>query len=188
LECIFDDETPHPFVDEYLWIPDIDINLKFRTGTQTQDGLKFKRFHEKRGELEKWSESREEIFPFPLNESAWDLLQREMKKEFTPPVDADRETALEFLQSVDPRITTITVPKERLSRTWGHNGKVKVEIAEVFAPERTTTIGLEVWDPMRRFSDGNCFELLGHAIQKLGVRDEDVEVMNYLEFLERCVD
>jgi len=186
LECIFDDETPRPFTDEYLWIPEVDVNLKFRTGTQTQDGLKFKRFHERRGDLEKWTESREEIFPFPLCSNAWELLRREMDAAFNPPLNADREEAVRFLKSVDPEITTFTLQKERQSRTWGHDGKVKVEIAEVFTPKRTTTIGLEVWDPMRRFDDSGCLGLLERALKDLRVRDEAVEVMNYLEFIRGC--
>src|SRR5262245_7026559 len=72
----FGRSTQH-VVDEYLWIPGVEVNLKFRQGTIWQDGLKFKRFHERRGAMEKWTESMDEIFPFPLSDRAWTLLLAE---------------------------------------------------------------------------------------------------------------
>src|SRR5690242_11666093 len=90
------ENLPAPFgrlrqrvVDEYLCIPGVEVNLKFRQGTTWQDGLKFKRFQRRSGELEKWTESMEEIFPFPLSDRAWALLLAELKipgaAQLTPP-------------------------------------------------------------------------------------------------------
>jgi hypothetical protein len=187
LESMWDEDTLQRFTDEYLWIPDVDVNLKFRLGTPTQDGLKFKRFHERRGELEKWTESRAEIFPFPLDARPWRLLQEEMRARFETPATSDREQAVRVLKSVDPRIRTITVVKERQSRTWGDECNVKVELAQILSPQPMTSVGLEVWDPAGRLADRDAIELLEGAIEDLGVRDEKIEVMNYLDFIRRCL-
>jgi hypothetical protein len=188
LESLWDEEVSQRFTDEYLWIPGVDVNLKFRLGTPTQDGLKFKRFHERRGEIEKWTESRAEIFPFPLDARPWRLLQDEMRTRFDPPAKADRDETVRVLKSVDPRIRTITLVKERQSRTWGYEGHVKVEVAEILSPVEMTSVGLEVWDPVGRLDDRAAMELLEEAIGDLGVRDEEIEVMNYLDFIRRCLE
>jgi hypothetical protein len=165
---------PQRLVDEYLWIPNVDINLKFRQGTLWQDGLKFKRLADKRGEFECWHESLSEVFPFPLGAQAWYLLLKEMRMESTiPPANADRDDAVRFLKSLDPRIHTVVVRKERRSMRWGPNGGVKVELARIFSPTETTSVGLE----------SDVVALLDQAIEELQIDDEPLEPMNYLEYI-----
>ena len=122
-------------VDEYLWIPGVEVNVKFRQGTNWQDGLKFKRFERRSGELEKWTESMEEIFPFPLSDRAWALLLAELKipaaAQMTPPRAADRDGAVKFLQLIEPRTRLVAVIKERRFRMWHGGRNVRLELAEV---------------------------------------------------------
>ena len=175
-------------VDEYLWIPAVEVNLKFRQGTIWQDGLKFKRFERRSGELEKWTESMDEIFPFPLSDRAWALLLAELKipaaAQMTPPRTADRDTALKFLLSIEPRTRLVAVIKERRFRMWHSGGNVRLELAEVVSPRKTTSVGFEVWDPMERLDDAASMALLERAISAMGIRDEAVRPMNYLEYMK----
>ena len=191
LEPAFGDGAAQVFVDEYLWIPGVDVNLKFRRGTGTQDGLKFKRLNETRETVEKWTESADEIFPFPLNPRAWELLRLAMNipaaRKFRPPQDAGRDDAIHFLQKQDLRIQTVTVKKRRRSATWGERGSVKVELAEILSPVATKSVGLEIWDPFRQLEDDASVTLLTAAAVALELDKEALRVMNYLEFIAECV-
>ena len=75
LENLFPSQS---IVDEYIWVPDLPINLKLRRGTEDQDGLKFKRPGRTRGDLEEWHENPNEIYDFPLSTEAWESLRREL--------------------------------------------------------------------------------------------------------------
>jgi hypothetical protein len=175
-------------VDEYLWIPGLEVNVKFRQGTNWQDGLKFKRFERRSGELEKWTESMEEIFPFPLSDRAWALLLAELKipaaAQMTPPRAADRDGALKFLQLIEPRTRLVAVIKERRFRMWHGGRNVRLELAEVVSPRKTTSVGFEVWDPMERLDDAASMALWERAISAMGIREEAVRPMNYLEYMK----
>lgn len=174
----FADALPQRLVDEYLWIPGVDVNLKFRQGTGYQDGLKFKRMAETQGEFERWHESIAEIFPFPLSAHAWHLLLSEMDARHEPPVDTYRDETVNFLRSINPRIQTVVVHKERRSVGWGPNSEVKVELAEIQFPTQITSVGLEA----------GSIELLETARYELGLQREPLETMNYLHYMRRCVE
>ena len=193
LDSFFDDdEEPQRFTDEYLWIPDSEINVKFRDGIGLWDGLKFKRFHGRVGDLEKWTEPLDEVFPFPLSKQAWMLLLAEVKaahgKHVEPPDAADRTAALRFLRSIDSHVQTLKIVKERRSKIWGKNRNVKVELAEILSPKRMTSVGLEIWDPRLDLTDHGSITLLQEAIQDLKLAEEHLEVMNYLDLVKRCVE
>jgi hypothetical protein len=166
----------------------VEVNLKFRQGTSFQDGLKFKRFQRRSGELEKWTEAMDEIFPFPLCDRAWALLLAELKipgaAQLKPPNNADRDASLKFLQSIEPRTQLIAVVKERCFRMWHGVGNVRLELAEIVSPRKTTSVGLEVWDPMETLDDDASTALLERAILTLGIRDEALRPMNYLQYLK----
>ncbi len=183
---------PQKIVDEYLWIPNVDVNLKFRLGTGSQDGLKFKRLNDTRGAIEKWTESAAEIFPFPLSRQAWDSLQKDMKiplgAPFNPPVDANPAEAIRFLQSVEPRARTVIVRKLRCSGIWGESGNVKVELAEIATPCKTSSVGLEIREPFCRLDDAHSIALLAKAAADLKLDEEPLEAMNYLDYIRRCVE
>jgi hypothetical protein len=180
--------TPQRVVDEYLWIPGVDVNLKFRQGTDWQDGLKFKRFRRRFGELEKWTESMDEIFPFPLSDRAWALLLAELQihgaVQLKPPHGADRDASLKFLQSIEPRTRLVAVVKERRFRMWRSGGNVRLELAEIVSPRKTTSVGLEVCDLMERLDDAASIALLERAIAALGVGNEALRPMNYLQYMK----
>lgn len=176
LASVFGSE-PQRIVDEYLWIPDVHVNLKFRQGTGWQDGLKFKRLAETREAFERWNESIAEVFPFPLSRQAWQLLLAEMKADgHRPPRNAGRDEAVRFLQSIDPRIRTVVVRKERQSHRWGSLGEVRIELAEISSPLPMTSVGLEA----------EAISHLQDAIDGLRLHDERLEEMNYLDYMKRC--
>ena len=197
------DDTPQRIVDEYLWIPGSQANIKFRSGAGSQDGLKFKRFLGRVGELEQWRESPEEVFLFPLSAKGWKLLVKEVGQngdhfDAAPSFKRwgvwafwKKSSAGEILSSltkIDPRIRTIRVVKARRTRFWGEGNQVKVELARIDSPRNTTSVGLEIWNLGRTISDDRSQQLLRRAIDDLELANESLEVMNYLDFMKCCVD
>jgi hypothetical protein len=208
LPLLYNGDSAQRIVDDYLWIPGSDVNLKFREGTGTQDGLKFKRFRRRVGDLEQWSESPDEIFGFPLSESAWETLLEEIEEIDHPgaflkasPYRArasrrhpsfkrrgDLEEVLALLKKMDERIRTVRVIKRRRARLWGENREVKVELARIESPKVTTSVGLEIWSSDSAVSDALSRKLLLRAIEDLDLTAESLEVMNYLDFMRRSAD
>ena len=154
----YGESAPQHLVDEYLWTPEIELNIKFRNGAR-QDGLKLKRFHERYGDFEKWTESPEEIFPLPLTPAAEALIPRDSQR--------------------------IRVVKERRAKIWGQH--VKVELARISAPVETTSIGLEILNRAGQVEDARAISLLSAAVQDLDLGKEQLEVMNYLRWIDRIL-
>lgn len=134
--------------DEYLWIPGIEVNAKLRAGVPGEEGLKLKRLVERRDDLERWTERPEEVFPFPLGAQAWRRLSEVLRPSGielppAPAKPAGREAVLAVLARAG--VARVVVEKSRTAKLW--DGRVKVEIAEIFAPQRVSSIGLETWPP-----------------------------------------
>ncbi len=189
LEDLFPSES---IVDEYIWVPDLPINLKLRRGTGGQDGLKFKRPGRTTGDLEEWHEDPSEIYDFPLSTEAWDSLGREFADVsiILPPFPEeplDRDLTLDTLRRSDSSIRVVTVTKARVTKLWsGREGDVRVEVTEISSPDEVTCLGLES-------SAGEEGELADEAARSairsartvLGIDSESLEVMNYLQALNR---
>ena len=146
LEDLFPSQS---IVDEYIWVPDLPINLKLRRGTGGQDGLKFKRPGGTTGDLEEWHEDPSEIHDFPLSTEAWESLGREFADVsiILPPFPEeplDRNLTLDTLRRSDSNIRVVTVTKARVTKFWsGRAGHVRVELTEISSPEEITCLGLE---------------------------------------------
>jgi hypothetical protein len=185
LSDLFDSQTVE---DLYLWIPGLEVNAKFRTGAE--GGLKFKRIKKKAGELEKWFENPEELFDFPLNAGAWDALSEmlntvDLSLPEAPDKNITRQHAVELLRDAGCR--PLLVKKNREAKSWaGPNGTVKVEWACISEPQSMVSIGLENWtdEGAEELNDESAKEDLSAAIDFLGLKNEPLRVMNYMEAVE----
>lgn len=172
--------------DLYLWIPGLEVNAKFRVGAE--GGLKFKRLLDKDGSLELWLESPEDVFDFPLTHPAWKTLSDSLVSVGVQlasfPVDPpDREATLKHLEEAGCQ--SQAVHKRRESRLWqAPNGEVIVEWTRISRPQPLLSIGLETWN-----ANPDAEGLPGHlakedllfAVEELGLNDETLSVMNYME-------
>ena len=173
----------HHVKDEYLWIPGLVINAKFRTGAE--DGLKFKRLREKDGKLEKWEENPDEIFDFPLKHKAWNTLAHVLKQADInlpayPSESPGRTEMNEILQKAGCEI--ITVKKKRESRLWNN---VIIELAAITKPQEVDFIGLEnLPEEHSSLTDDEAKKAIRSAIDYFHLEDESIRLMNYLEAIE----
>lgn len=177
---------PKDFEDVYLWTPGLKVNAKVRD--YPEEPFKFKRLQDKDGDLEKWAENQEDIFKFPLDEAGWEALAETLTTVNVtlgpyPSGGADAETTLARLKKAEAR--TVTVNKLRESRLWqGPNGQVKVEWACISSPQAIISIGLETWDEYpegQGLSDEQAKEDILAAIKELGLDNEPLSAMNYLD-------
>lgn len=171
---------PHTVKDEYLWIPGLEVNAKFRTGAE--GGLKFKRLKQKENELEKWEENPAEIFDFPLEPQAWKTLSGSLQPAgitlpaypAKPPGRAELKKILE-----DAGCAIITVMKERETRRWND---VLVEKAVITEPQRVISVGLEnLPEEHASLTDEEAQNAILSAIEYFHLADETLAVMNYME-------
>ncbi len=141
LPLMFD--RPQDVTDEYLWVPGSRINVKLRFSD-----LKFKRLVESSGCLERWLEDPDENYPFPLDRKILEKLAADLGIKL-PPVPAravGREAFLELMGGSEPPVKRVAVQKSRLQREWAQEDSIEpviVDIAEILAPERLVSVGLE---------------------------------------------
>lgn len=186
LAHLFDSQTVE---DLYLWIPGLEVNSKFRTGAE--GGLKFKRIKQKAGEFEKWYENPEELFDFPLSAKAWKTLSDTLKSvdlslPRAPCGDITRQYAVELLEEAGCK--TLLVKKNREAKSWmAPNGIVKVEWACISEPQSLVSIGLENYtdESSEELDDESAREDLSAAVEFFGLNHEPLQVMNYMEAVER---
>ena len=191
LEDLFPSQS---IVDEYIWVPDLPINLKLRRGTGGQDGLKFKRPGRTRGDLEEWHEDPSEIYDFPLSAEAWESLRREFADVSIillpfPQEPLDRDLTFDILRRSDSNIRIVAVTKARVTKLWsGREGDVRVDVTEISSPEEVTCLGLESSaGEGSELADEVARSALRSASTVLGINGESLEVMNYLQALNRWV-
>ena len=172
--------------DAYLWVPGLEVNVKLRD--IPHEPFKFKRLQGKDGPLEQWAENPADIFRFPLDRAGWDTLAATLATVDLalgpyPGGDVDAGMTRARLREVGAR--TVTVHKLRESRLWpGPNGPVKVEWACIRSPQAIITIGLETWDPDPwgpGLPDEQAKADLRTAIEELGLDDEPLQPMNYVD-------
>lgn len=180
--------SPETVTDLYLWKEKLNINIKLRKGAE--EGLKFKRFKGKKGDVEQWLEDPEEIFQFPLNNKAWDTLKKALQNEAdflptNPDKPFTRSKTLRYLQQTGYEI--LEVQKTRESRLLNvGNEKVKVEWCCISKPQSIMTVGLEHWaEPADEGLDEKVrITNLKKAIEILGLHKQPLKVMNYLDILD----
>lgn len=186
LPLLFNTQTVE---DSYLWIPGLSVNAKLRSGA---DGdLKFKRLKERDGGLEKWFEKPEEIFDFPLSIKAWTTLSEVLKTvnielpNWTEEVH-DRDEILDMLKKKGCCIVSMVKQRDaRLLKTKYTD--IKVEWASISGPQQLTSIALESGfeNPEQNLTDKKAKKALLTAIQDLELQTEPLQVMSYLEAIEK---
>ena len=181
--------SPETVTDLYLWKEKLDINIKLRKGAE--EGLKFKRFKDKKGNVEQWLEDSGEIFQFPLNNKAWDTLKKALQNEAdflpanNPTKPFTRSKILWYLQQAGYEI--LEVQKNRSSRLLNvGNGKVKVEWCCISKPQVIMSVGLENWsEPAEEGRDEKERIInLKEAIEILDLYKQPLKIMNYLDILD----
>ena len=172
--------------DVYLWVPGLEVNVKVRD--LQAEPFKFKRLQNRDGRLEQWAERPEDIYRFPLDRAGWETLSETMATAGLalgayPAGAVDAGRVLAELERAGAR--TVTIHKQRASRLWpGPYGEVKVEWACILSPQPLVTIGLETWEEDPRgpgLSDEQAKEDIWAAIQVLGLHDEPLQALNYVE-------
>ncbi len=130
--------------DRYLWSARSKVNVKLRHGD-----LKFKRLVRQLDDLEEWLEDRDENHPFPLGATEWAKLASVLDVDLgaPPAVEIERDGLLAAIERLS-EVKVIDVTKRRqqfsldiLMRDEMH--PVIVELAEISAPERIVSVGIE---------------------------------------------
>jgi len=180
----------HTVEDDYLWIPGLEVNAKFREGVE--HGLKFKRIQKTDGNYEVWTEDPDELFEFPINASAWSMLKEDLEEagltfpEY-PGSPRDRRELCQLLRETGCEI--VTVQKWRESRRWEfEQGQfVLVEWAVVSEPQRCISIGLENGSTEERvdLTTDQSLNMLRNATTSLQLENEPLEPQNYLEVVKQ---
>ncbi len=138
-------DAPQPVIDEYLWVPGSEINLKLRS--DKGGSLKFKRLREKDKAtgLELWQERKEEDYQFPVPPKAVAAMGEALGVRLpTPAGPLGREELLEALRGAGAHVKKVDVDKVRRARFLPTpDGRVIVDVAEISTPERITSIGVE---------------------------------------------
>lgn len=186
--------APAEASDRYLWVPGCTINVKLRRGFE--NGLKFKQFLERQGDLELWEERAEELYPFPLEPATFRSLAEALMIEPGAFPDRPIETEamlLQYLENSVPRVRVIEVNKRRMGarltiRSPHGPADVIVEAAQISSPQPIwsvaleETTGLEDGSSRRRLDRARA--VVEAAREHLGLPD-GLRVMNYLEALDR---
>lgn len=177
-------------VDEYLWVPGCQINVKLRAGIE--DGLKLKRLLESDpAGIELWNEDPDDLFPFSrLDASAFERLSEALHIRLPAGSSGpwDRASVLAYLERATPRPRVVVTRKRRQTRRLGQGGgAILVELAELGEPERVTSVGLENAVDLAGGADEQTAAAkaaLLAAIESLELTREPLAVTSYLGALE----
>lgn len=168
--------------DRYLWNPDWAANIKIR-GKK----LKFKHLLGTTPDgFELWEEGGHLEFEFPLNDSAIELLEKDLRVAAPAGFKSECKNADALASGISllkPGLKCITIDKYRTRWFFLCEGEpIRLEIAELPSPAGTTSIAVE--SAVREGTDGG--ERLSHM---RGARDVlglpgSLEIMGYMQFLE----
>jgi hypothetical protein len=177
------------FIDEYLWVPGSQINLKLRTGFQA--GLKFKRLEQTEGDYELWVENPDELYPYEnLNASVLNKVAQALgiRLPSIPEGPFDRYKTLLLLSQASPAVKPLTVVKRRQTRVWRAESKVLVEIAEISSPQVTTSVSLEsdvvVANGISATQLNTARQTIVTVMDLLQIKQESLRSLNYLGALK----
>jgi hypothetical protein len=177
--------------DEYIWVPRVRINAKLRSGGD-QRGLKLKRLVAKRGDLELWSESPNELYPLEtINDHIMVEIANALEISLSPILERDTQKVLDRLRIATPVPTIVKVEKIRQTRLTASG--VQVELARITQVSADNTkVGVEMplfslalenqgdlGDQQDNLSSG--WEQVMSLLNELRVRDEALHPMNYLD-------
>jgi len=173
--------------DLYIWVPDISTNIKIREGAE--DGLKIKRYIERRKPVEKWEENPNEIFKFPLSQSGWTKLQTTLAESGIEipayPSDPDREKTLDIVKQTGCK--TVRVCKKRDTRLFEQkNIPIQIEWTVITEPQSILSIGLEnINDDYNNTSDKQAIKAIQQALYTIDLVEEPLSTMNYMEAIAK---
>ncbi len=104
-----------------------------------------------------------------------------------PEEPLDRDLTLDILRRSDSNIRVVKVTKARVTKLWsGREGDVRVDLTEISSPEEVTCLGLESSaGGGGELADAVARSAVLSARTALGVDEEGLEVMNYLQALNR---
>ena len=164
--------------DEYLWSPRCRTNVKLRLGD-----LKLKRLVRVERELELWLEDPDENYAFPIEQEPLLALFEALGVESAPVPGhpLEREELLALLERHATDVRVVSVDKSRRQHEFtapvagaAESGSaVTVELAEIYAPERILSVGLE----------HERLEAVAHARDVLALETQ-MRRLNYFEALK----
>jgi hypothetical protein len=174
-------------IDEYLWTPGLEVNIKMRTGAE--GGFKFKRLKRTNDPFEKWEEKEEEIFYFPLGKKAWDLLRKALKDtDAKLPSFEKRIEDKSSLFNITNRsgFKIVIIDKLRESRViQAPYADVKIEKVKINSPVSCISIGLENWNS-QDLENHQQLEDLKYALDFFGLeKEKELVSMNYLDAVKK---
>lgn len=177
--------------DEYIWIPGLDVNAKFRQGDE--EGLKFKYPEQQEDHFEVWMEDEEHLFEFPLKSEAWSFLRSmfedtDISLPAYPSTPPDRNTTAELLEEAGCKILSVT--KERETRLLEmETGTILVEWTSITEPQPCASVGLETWSASgnKDLASEQSLKAISEAVPKLNLNTEPLRPMNYLEAVTQWV-
>lgn len=132
-------------VDEYLWSPGMQVNLKLR-----KRQLKFKRREDRTSDgCELWTERSEETFAFPLTDQAVAFVERNIPVQRPPGLEFRQsyESFIAALPLFTPPLHLVVTRKHRIQFAWNENNEALVfELSEIQHPLTTWSVGIEGGD------------------------------------------
>lgn len=176
---------PHEVEDVYIWVPGLEVNIKFREGTE--EGLKFKYPIKTEHHFELWKEDEQDLFGFPLTRDAWKQLSGVLERAGVklPDYPSEAPTSDQLLTFLtDMGCTYMRVHKQRESRLWEtDDAKVLVEWTSISEPQYCISIGLETWsdDPDADVTGQQALAQLQSAANKLRLEKEPLRLLSYLD-------
>ncbi len=166
------DPEPRTITDRYVWHPGLTLNIKLRSSA-LGERVKIKRLLEedRTTALGRWLEDPVEDYAFPLHASAIRKVAGALGLGAPLPARLDDAPALEsLLTRAHPGLRLVTVEKVRRGYLWGRPGlPVTVELAEITAPERVTSLGLEDATGLSPGADREAIDTARRAVEE--VRD-----------------
>ena len=171
--------------DRYLWSPGCVANIKIR-----KKKLKLKHLLQTTPDgFELWDEGKHLKFNFPLDRSAIELLEKDLRAEAPDVMHSGCNSAEELTAAMSlfkPEIKSIIVEKHRSRGSFLYEDTpIQLEIAELTTPIAMTSIAVE--SPSREGNDDD--QGLRHirgARDLLGLPDS-LEIMGYMQFLDHLV-
>lgn len=172
--------------DEYLWRPGCKANIKIR-----ENGLKFKKWIKQVEDgFKLWLEDPAEIFLFPLDSKAIDLLEKSLNTKVPPKLRKGCDSPLQLkdaLDSCEPSIQLITIEKFRTQYKYpAVESEVLVEIADILSPVKLESICIEGPDLSINGNEEENLILLREVRKSLGLPGS-LRVMGYVELIEACL-
>jgi hypothetical protein len=174
---------PQSMTDEYLWVPDRNVNVKLRN--RANGSVKFKWLERGANDgIELWIEPEQEEYRFPISPEVASRIGQTLAVKASPPPEAlTRQQLLDWLRRSDSRIRIVVVDKRRTMRIAdSRHGRVLIELTDITRPEVIGSISVE--DDSRLSPDADearvadARRAVGAAVESLALAT--LKPMNYI--------